>query len=434
MKFGVAMPKSKKYKQYDPWVKAAISSTGRIDLFPAFNIPRMTAKYWIKQRIAVEDPILESLTNALNESREDREQLKSSVAENKALTILLKEIVEIIGFKLRWKHIDSRENRDKILKAITTAMNCATRDACLEILDLSLSRYKRWKREKRGCGLPETKLCPKGGLNQLTYHEIQLMREFVTSKDYAHFPIRSLHYYTKREGILFCTYSTWRKYIDQYGWLRPRKKKRKKITRIGIRAKHPNEIWHMDVSHFILPDGSKCFIQAIIDNFSRYVLAWHVMTSYDGAKSATLLEEALRKSKKIKSQNLRLIVDGGGENKNHKVKKLEDQGHFKKQVARFEISFSNSMVEALFRSIKNNYLYSQQIKNSKSLRKHVNFWFGEHNDRIPHTAFKGETPFERFNQTWDKEQEVRILLRQEDAIKLRIKHNQQVFCQICKAA
>ena len=428
------MSKSKKYKQYDPWIKAAISSTGRIDLFPAFKIPRMTAKYWIKQRITVDDPILESLTNALNESRADQEQLKNEAAEQMALKGLLKEIVEILGFKLRWKQIDSKDNREKILESINNAMDSATRDACLETLDLSLSRYKRWKREKRGCGLPETKLCPKGGLNQLTFQEIQLMREFVTSKEYAHFPIRSLHYYTKKEGLLFCTYSTWRKYIDQYGWLRPRKKKRKKITRIGIRAKHPNEIWHMDVSHFVFPDGTKCFIQAIIDNFSRYVLAWQVMTSYDGAKSAALLEEALMKSKKIKSKNLRLIVDGGGENKNHKVKKLENDGHFKKQVAQFEISFSNSMVEALFRSIKNNYLYSQQIKNSKSLRKHVDFWLGEHNDRIPHTAFKGETPFEKFNQIWNKEQEVRILLRQEDAIKLRIKHNQQVFCQLCKAA
>jgi len=44
----------------------------------------------------------------------------------------------------------------------------------------------------------------------------------------------------------------------------------------------------------------------------------------------------------------------GGENKNHNVKNLESQGHFKKQVARFEISFSNSMVEALVRSIKHN--------------------------------------------------------------------------------
>src|ERR1035438_419519 len=202
----------------------------------------------------------------------------------------------------------------------------------------------------------------------------------------SHIRIRSLHYFAKREGTLLCSYSTWRKYIDQYSWKRPRKKKRKEGRKIGIRAKWPNEIWHLDVSYFILPDGTKCFIQAIIDNYSRYVLAWQVLKSYDGAKTASLLEEAIRKSAKIKSQasNLELIVDGGGENKGQGVKKLENQGHFKKLVARFEISFSNSMVEALFRSLKNNYLYHQKIRTVKALSKCTSFWFNDYNERIPH--------------------------------------------------
>jgi hypothetical protein len=117
----------------------------------------MTAKYWARQKITLEDPILESLTNALTEARNEQELLQKEIAQNKALTSLLKETVETLGFKL-----------------------------C-------------WKREKKGCGLPEIKICPKGSLNQLTFQEIQLMREFVTSKEFAHFPIRSLQYYTKRE-------------------------------------------------------------------------------------------------------------------------------------------------------------------------------------------------------------------------------------------
>ncbi|HAR43872.1 MAG TPA: hypothetical protein DCS07_14765 [Bdellovibrionales bacterium] len=56
---------------------------------------------------------------------------------------------------------------------------------------------------KTGCGLPNTKMCPKASLNQLTFREIQLMGDFVTSEEYAHFPIRSLHYSVKRKGLLF---------------------------------------------------------------------------------------------------------------------------------------------------------------------------------------------------------------------------------------
>jgi hypothetical protein len=160
------------------------------------------------------------------------------------------------------------------------------------------------------------------------------------------------------------------------------------------------------------------------------------MDSYDGSKTAALLERALQCSvgKKLKKGNLSLIVDGGGENKGHEVKKLESRGHFKKKVALFEISFSNSIVEALFRSMKHNYLYHQEINSLKSLTHHTNFWFKEHNDRIPHTAFKGETPLEKFSQSWDKEEEIRILVRHEEAVKLRIKNNQKVFCQMCEVA
>lgn len=221
------------------------------------------------------------------------------------------------------------------------------------------------------------------------------------------------------------------KYISLYGWLRPRKKKRKKTTRVGIRATKPNEIWHIDVSYFIFPNGHKAFIQSVIDNYSRYVLAWQVLSSYDGAATATLLEEALKRKTRKK---LSLIVDGGSENKGPDVRDLENEGAFTKKVAQFEISYSNSMVEALFRQLKNNYLYSQKIDSIKSLSKHTNFWFREHNDVIPHTAFEGETPLERFKQSRDKDEAIRILVRHEEAIKLRINHNQQIFCKLCVAA
>lgn len=339
-----------------------------------------------------------------------------------------------MGFKLRWKHIDSIKTRDKILEAIATAMTETHLNICLEHLDLSLSRYKRWNREKRGCGLPNIKVCPKGNrLNQLTFEEVQVMRHYVTADEFSYFPIRSLHYFAKRQGTLFCSYSTWTKYIDQYKWLRPRKIPVEKPERLGIRAKRPNEIWHMDVSHFILPNGKTCYIQAIIDNYSRYVLSWQVLESYDGSKTAALLKRALAKVN-ISGSGLSVMVDGGGENKSHAVTDLEAQGHFTKVVAQFEISFSNSIVEALFRQLKNNYLYHKDIYTYKSLSRHTSFWFNKHNDVIPHTAFKGETPLERFSQSRDKEEEIRILVGHEDAIKLRIKNNQKIFCQMCEVA
>ena len=129
---------------------------------------------------------------------------------------------------------------------------------------------------------------------------------------------------------------------------------------------------------------------------------------------------------------LRLIVDGGGENRSGEVKKLELLGHFRKQVARFEISATNAMVESLFRSLKNNYLYHQQISRFSTLKRHVDFWFTDHNMRIPHSSFRGETPFERYEKTWTRENEIRILLGHKEALLLRISENQKIFCESCE--
>ncbi len=428
------MARKKKYKKYDPAIKAAIAMTGRVDLFPHLNIPRMTALHWIKHGFDdVSDPMLESMINALNEVKAEHLDARRSLAEKESIIALLLETNKILGFQMRWKHIDSSEKKLRILSALEEAMKTARRDACLLTLGLSLSRYKRWRRERRGCAVTGVKSCPRGSANQLTSKEIQTMRNLVTSKDFSHFPIRSLHFYAKREALLVCSYSTWRKYIDHFNWKRPRKQIRERKRRIGIRAKHPNEIWHLDVSYFILPNKTKLFIQAIIDNYSRYVIAWQVMESYDGSKTGELLRQAIEKTTKPrKGKKMRLIVDGGGENRSQSVNLLEGRGHFRKQVARFEISFSNSMVETLFRSLKHNYLFHQEIRSLVNLKKHADFWFREHNEIIPHSSFNGETPAERFRKTWTKENEIRILVRQHEAIKLRIQENQKIFCESCE--
>jgi putative transposase len=428
---GLNMPKRSKYSSYDPVVKALIAKTRRSDLFPNLKIPRTTALHWIKQGYDVSSPVIDSIAETLANSVKSEVELKKLLTEAAAIQKLLKDVFRILGNQLNYKHIDSKETRDQILHSVDTAKLRAKRKNCLAAIELSLSRYKRWKREKRGCGIQTSKNCPRFNVNQLTFKEIETMRDFVTSTKFAHFPIRSLHHYTKRESILFCSYSTWTKYIDEYGWLRPRKKRRKKHERIGIRAKKPNKIWHMDVSYFIFKDGTRAFIQAIIDNYSRYVLAWQILPSYDGAKTASLLRRALERSS---GKKLNLIVDGGSENKGPGVKKLEDDGLIRKKIAQFEISFSNSIVEALFRSMKHNYLYHQEITSFKLLKRHVNFWFREYNEIIPHTSFSGETPLERFNQSRDVDAEIQIRVKHEEALQLRIKNNQMVFCKICKVA
>jgi putative transposase len=60
-----------------------------------------------------------------------------------------------------------------------------------------------------------------------------------------------------------------------------------------------------------LLDGSRVSIHAIIDNFSRRVLAWNVLDTLNPVVTSSLLRKALEGSTSVTPT---LMVDGGIEN------------------------------------------------------------------------------------------------------------------------
>ena len=90
-------------------------------------------------------------------------------------------------------------------------------------------------------------------------------------------------------------------------------------------------------------------------------------------------------------------------------------GEKMKQVfAQVDVCFSNSMIEALFRFLKVNFLYFKSFKTLEDLRKSIAFYINEHNTKIPHGVFKFETPKEVFFDLWKKENDFHIEQLQEE--------------------
>ena len=105
----------------------------------------------------------------------------------------------------------------------------------------------------------------------------------------------------------------------------------------------------MDTTLIRLLDGSKACLHAVIDNFSRRVLAWRVHDSFLPAVTAELLMEA---AQDIKDNKPQLLVDGGVENYNSEVDKLIHFGLLKRILAQTEIRYSNSLNESWWRVLK----------------------------------------------------------------------------------
>jgi len=183
----------------------------------------------------------------------------------------------------------------------------------------------------------------------------------------------------------------------------------------------------VDTTLIRLLDGSKAYLHAIIDNFSRRVLAWRVNDSFIPSVTAELLIEAGTQTEDTQPQ---LLVDGGVENYNPEVNKLVDSGLLKRILAQTEIRYSNSLIESWWRVIKHQWLFLDTLDTVASVRKLVAFYVEQHNSHLPHSAFKGQTPDEMYFRTGDdipKKLEAATLQARE----LRLKTNRERNCHVC---
>lgn len=152
------------------------------------------------------------------------------------------------------------------------------------------------------------------------------------------------------------------------GWLRPRRRVHPPRPKVGIRATRSNQIWHIDVSVIRLLDGSKAFIQGIIDNFSRKILAYRVDRKLLPEATAGLIARAAE-FLSPRSRPPDLVVDSRVENPNSAVDQELERSRVRRVIAQVDILQSNSMIEAFWRSLKHNWLFQNvTVQQSPSSR------------------------------------------------------------------
>ena len=91
-----------------------------------------------------------------------------------------------------------------------------------------------------------------------------------------------------------------------------------------------------------------------------------------------------------------MVADACVENVNGNVDGLIQSGVLRRIIALTELRFSNSMIEAWWRTLKHQWLYLSSLDSLSTLRRLVAFYVDEHNTRLPHSAFRGQTPDEMY--------------------------------------
>lgn len=156
----------------------------------------------------------------------------------------------------------------------------------------------------------------------------------------------------------------------------------------GMKIIRPNQVWEIDITYIPMAKGFM-YLTAIVDVYSRYVVAWDIFNSLDAENSLTVLKSAI-------------VCYGKPETIN------SDQGsqftcplwtEYVEKEAKITISMDgrgratdNIFIERLWRTVKQDYVYICPPTNGTELYKGLNKFFDYYNNVKTHQGIERIIP------------------------------------------
>src|SRR5262245_41988371 len=337
-------------QRYDHRLRELVRDTGNVTIATDLGVPRSTARGWLRNAPAVVVSL--DVTNPkTSELQQEIAALRRRVRKLTALLRLALALLRSSGFTLAHARLPDGRAKIRILRAVDRAGEFVPLRAVLRFLRLSPSRFHAWRRLQHACAFDDQLSCPHTSPHRLTPREILAIKDMVTAVEYRHVPTGTLAVLAQRLGKVWASPSTWYHLVRKFGWRRPRLRLHPAKPKVGLRTTRANETWHIDTTVIRLLDGSRTYLHAVIDNFSRRILAWRVAETFAPANSVAVLVEAGQGATPSETTPV-VLADAGVENVNAHVDELIATGVLRRVLAFTELKFSNSMIEAWWRSLK----------------------------------------------------------------------------------
>lgn len=156
----------------------------------------------------------------------------------------------------------------------------------------------------------------------------------------------------------------------------------------GLRIDRPDQVWATDITYIRLRRGF-VYLVAVMDWFSRYVVAWEVSLTMEADFCITALRRALagRKPEIFNSDQGSQFTSVGF------TEVLESAGVCISMDGRGRV-FDNIMVERLWRSVKYEEVYLKDYATPREARLNLGSYFTFYNEERPHQSLGYATPWE----------------------------------------
>ena len=149
----------------------------------------------------------------------------------------------------------------------------------------------------------------------------------------------------------------------------------------------PNQVWAMDITYIPMARGF-LYLAAVVDWFSRRVLAWRLSISLDTSFCIEAVEEALSKNEKPKIFN----TDQGSQFTSNAFVGMLEKNAIKVSMDGKGRWRDNVFVERLWRSIKYEEVYLYAYETVKDARTSIGKYLEFYNSIRPHSSLNALTP------------------------------------------
>ena len=391
-----------KYKRYHSTVKTSYALGIQEQVLPdnfIKSIPRSTSQNWkeLNPEKFVGNEFASQVENDLEKIKFIfDERVKNMTTAFYAFCRLYLTILEFIGKNNFEKII--LQNRESVIDLVSNLPLEFDRNLVCKFLQITPHQFNIWKSNRSfKCPFSIIGYCTKRFPNQISQKEINKLKSLMARKRFSSWSIASVWGYAIKKSHISMSRTSWYRYCLRLGISEKRKSNKKPRKKGSVKASRPNEIWHADVTEFVTSDNMKFYIHSVLDNFSRKIIAYTVSRDKTAKTRLISLKEAilLQFSKILSPAELDLIVDGGAENNNFRVRNFirNCQINIHKKIALKDVHFSNSMIEGHFKILKK-FLHSRGDVHSRDIHNVIEYFVKDYNSVRPHYQHWIYTPDE----------------------------------------
>jgi transposase InsO family protein len=143
-----------------------------------------------------------------------------------------------------------------------------------------------------------------------------------------------------------------------------------------------NQVWQTDITYFLSSDGKVFYIVFIVDVYSRKIIAWSANDHMQAEANITCLQYAITSRNISLSSKLIHHSDRGSQYGDKDYIALLKS--YQIRISMCKEAWQNAYTERINGTLKNDYLYSWDIKSLTNLRRAVRKAVHAYNSEKPH--------------------------------------------------